>query len=273
MQKNCPPDKELNPKTGNCIKKCNADQERNQTTGRCVKRKNVVTKKNKVSPKVIADCPPDKERSLKTGNCIKKCNADQERNQTTGRCVKRKNIVTERIKSQPKVQPPQLSSSSSLTPQQLPSSSLTPQSRLKSSSTSSSYTKKQPGAMRLTEHNLIALNLKIKPQSVTKVVKSKVQKNQTKMTDKRRTKLMEEYQEYWNSFTNGYDAEIYDKMVKIAKKQYSKDEELAKFEEDFFQHFIKNDEYVKSTKKINRYYSERGHQKLINLREKANANN
>jgi serine/threonine protein kinase len=60
----CPPEKELNPNTGNCVKKCKPGFIRND---QFLCRKNT-TKKNK-----LTTCPPEKELNPNTGNCVKKC--------------------------------------------------------------------------------------------------------------------------------------------------------------------------------------------------------
>lgn len=122
--------------------------------------------------------------------------------------------------------------------------------------------------MALTEQNLIALNFKEASSiAVIKETKPKAPRKPAKMSEEQRNKRIAEYQDYWTGFINDYDAEIYAKLEKIAKKQYSKDEELANFEEQFYQNFIMNDECY--NKKINRYYSNKGHQRLVNLRNLA----
>lgn len=125
--------------------------------------------------------------------------------------------------------------------------------------------------LTLTENNLITLKLKesVSVSEKVKEVKPKGPKKPAKMSETQREKRIEEYNNYWSGFSNDEDAEIYDKLVKIAKKQYSKDEALANFEEEFYQHFMLNDDYDYSKKKINRYYCGKAHQKLINLRQKA----
>lgn len=52
--KACPEGKEINPKTGRCVKKCASNQERNKDTGKCEKK-----------------CPEGKEINPKTGRCVK----------------------------------------------------------------------------------------------------------------------------------------------------------------------------------------------------------
>lgn len=52
--KACPEGKEINPKTGRCVKKCGSNQERNKDTGKCEKK-----------------CPEGKEINPKTGRCVK----------------------------------------------------------------------------------------------------------------------------------------------------------------------------------------------------------
>jgi serine/threonine protein kinase len=86
--KPCPEGKEINPKTGRCIKiktrpDCPEGTIRNETTGRCVK---VKTEKK---------CPEGKVINPKTGRCIKnktekKCPEGKVINPKTGRCIKDK---------------------------------------------------------------------------------------------------------------------------------------------------------------------------------------
>jgi len=76
---------------------------------------------------------------------------------------------------------------------------------------------------------------------------------------------LEEEQEWLNDlledYITGEDNEIYNRLVKIAKKKYSKGEGVAEFQEQFFQNFITND------KKLNdNLYNLNKHMKLIKLR-------
>jgi len=74
----CPPGKELNPKTGKCVKAkpiknayepCPLGKERNPATGRCIKiKQNKTIKKREEEP-----CPNGKERNPKTRRCINNC--------------------------------------------------------------------------------------------------------------------------------------------------------------------------------------------------------
>ena len=54
MQQNCDKGKEINPKTGRCVKICKENQKRNQETGKCEK----------------SGCPEGKIINPKTGRCI-----------------------------------------------------------------------------------------------------------------------------------------------------------------------------------------------------------
>jgi len=76
----CPPGKEINPKTGRCIKSkpvkdlagpCPPGKERNPATGRCIKIKAV--KNGSRSGNVLEACPAGKERNPKTRRCVNKC--------------------------------------------------------------------------------------------------------------------------------------------------------------------------------------------------------
>lgn len=125
--------------------------------------------------------------------------------------------------------------------------------------------------LALTVENLNAVNpaaavvekpIKDKPKA-----KAKAAPKPKKMSDEQRNKLIANYREYWNSFINNEHNEIYVMLRKIAKKQYSKDAELAKFEEEFYQHFIANDK--KFNNELNDYYDVKLHNKLIKLREEA----
>lgn len=117
--------------------------------------------------------------------------------------------------------------------------------------------------LALTMENLQALNQEVNQVSAS-MPKQKAQKEKVKrkMSDTQRSELIKNYQNYWNSFINDENDEIYTFLRKIAKKQYSKDPELAKYEEEFYQHFIAND-------KMNNLYSERWHNYLIRLRKRA----
>ena len=82
--KPCPDGKELNPKTGRCVKiktqkatDCPAGKTRNPKTGRCVKNKTQRTR----------DCPEDKEINHNTGRCVKKCKSGYLRDENF-KCVK-----------------------------------------------------------------------------------------------------------------------------------------------------------------------------------------
>lgn len=79
----CPPGKEINPKTGRCIKSkpvkdlagpCPPGKERNPATGRCIKIKEAkVAKNSSRSGNVLEACPAGKERNPKTRRCVNKC--------------------------------------------------------------------------------------------------------------------------------------------------------------------------------------------------------
>jgi serine/threonine protein kinase len=137
----CPPEKELNPKTGNCVKRCepgfvrndkflcrkNAtkpgcppEKELNPNTGNCVKRcepgfvrnDKFLCRKNATKPgklqtgklqtgKLQTDCPPEKELNPNTGNCVKKCEPRFIRNDKF-LCRKNKTIKKSYIKSNSK---------------------------------------------------------------------------------------------------------------------------------------------------------------------------
>ncbi len=117
--------------------------------------------------------------------------------------------------------------------------------------------------LALTMENLQAINQEVNQvPTLAPKLKEKKEKVERKMSDTKRNELIKNYQNYWNSFINDENDEIYTFLRKIAKKQYSKDPELAKYEEEFYQHFIAND-------KMNNLYSERWHNYLIRLRKRA----
>ena len=76
--KECPEGKEINPKTGRCVKKCKEGEVRDKITGKCIKIK---LKKRK-------ECPEGKEINPKTGRCVKKCKEGEVRDKITGLCKK-----------------------------------------------------------------------------------------------------------------------------------------------------------------------------------------
>jgi len=108
----CPPEKEINPNTGNCVLKCKEGHERNAEF-KCVKTRKVpkapekapekvpekVPEKapekapekvpEKVPEKAIKECPEGKELNPKTGRCVLKCKDGQVRNEDF-KCVKAK---------------------------------------------------------------------------------------------------------------------------------------------------------------------------------------
>jgi serine/threonine protein kinase len=92
--KPCPEGKEINPKTGRCIKinvqknvdaPCPPGKERNPKTGRCIKIKTETNKPNGSSE----PCPPGKDRNPKTRRCINKCKDGYERN-AAFKCTRKK---------------------------------------------------------------------------------------------------------------------------------------------------------------------------------------
>lgn len=124
--------------------------------------------------------------------------------------------------------------------------------------------------LALTVENLNAVNpaaAVVVEKPIKEKAKAKAAPKPKKMSDKQRNELIANYKSYWDSFLNREHNEIYHILRKIAKKQYSKDAELAKFEEEFYQHFIANDE--KFNNELNNYYDVKLHNKLIKLREEA----
>jgi serine/threonine protein kinase len=83
--RDCPSDKELNPKTHKCVLKCKEGFERSSDTFRCIKSKTQKT------------CPEGKELNPKTNKCIKSksktqktCPEGKELNPKTNKCIKSK---------------------------------------------------------------------------------------------------------------------------------------------------------------------------------------
>jgi len=95
----CPPGKEINPKTGRCIKfkpvkdlagPCPPGKERNPATGRCIKIKESKAAKNgSRSGNVLEACPAGKERNPKTRRCVNKCKDGYSRD-TNFKCTRKK---------------------------------------------------------------------------------------------------------------------------------------------------------------------------------------
>lgn len=91
----CPPGKEINPKTGRCIKSkpvkdlagpCPPGKERNPATGRCIKIKEAKVTKNGSRSE---PCPSGKERNPKTRRCVNKCKDGYERD-ANFKCTRKK---------------------------------------------------------------------------------------------------------------------------------------------------------------------------------------
>lgn len=80
----CKSDKEINPKTGRCVKKCKRSHKRDENTGLC--RTTKLPKPTRKSPRT--PCSSKQETNPETGKCRSKCRSDQERDSGTGRCRK-----------------------------------------------------------------------------------------------------------------------------------------------------------------------------------------
>ena len=96
-KKTCPPGKEVNPKTGRCIKKHVTKSSKKPTSAKKPVKKPASAKKpvkksaKKPVKKQTKKCPPGKEVNPKTGRCIKKvCPPGKKLNIKTNRCVKDK---------------------------------------------------------------------------------------------------------------------------------------------------------------------------------------
>ena len=86
-EKECPPGKVLNPKTGICEKECPPGKVLNPKTGRCITEKPAKPAK----PAKEKECPPGKVLNPKTGICEKECPPGKVLNPKTGRCITEKN--------------------------------------------------------------------------------------------------------------------------------------------------------------------------------------
>ena len=130
----CKEGKEINPKSGKCVKICKSGSERNPNTGRCKKVSYVRVPRpipgpeNRPKPD-LKFCKDGFERSQKSGKCVKICKSGNERNPKTGRCkkvsgTKNKPIPDPQVPSTPVLQvPPQVPSKSA---SRVPSKSVSP---------------------------------------------------------------------------------------------------------------------------------------------------
>jgi hypothetical protein len=95
-QESCDADgKDLNVKTGRCVKKCGPLQIRYPETGKCAKPGRAPVPRAKTAKRTRApkntqeSCDADgKDLNVKTGRCVKKCGPLQIRNRETGKCAK-----------------------------------------------------------------------------------------------------------------------------------------------------------------------------------------
>jgi len=90
----------------------------------------------------------------------------------------------------------------------------------------------------LTKANLELLGFKeVSPAKPAKPAKpKKTRKTSTAQINKEKAF----YNTRLNEFNEGEHMEVYYLLEKIAKRKYHKNEELAAFQEDFYQNFIKN---------------------------------
>jgi hypothetical protein len=105
IPKICPEEKEINIKTGRCVKKCKINQYRDINTSKCKslpKKGKIVNVSNSSSYKSALSnfeypknkkrvnkfkiCPKEKEFNFKTGRCVKKCKINQYRDIYTSKC-------------------------------------------------------------------------------------------------------------------------------------------------------------------------------------------
>jgi flagellar capping protein FliD len=83
-------------------------------------------------------------------------------------------------------------------------------------------------------------------------------------TDKMLEKEKEIQNDFMEGFISGSDNQIYEFLTNIAKRKYSKYENIKQIQEEFYQKFIKMDNY---TYKMN---NEELHDKLLEYRINAN---
>lgn len=111
---------------------------------------------------------------------------------------------------------------------------------------------------------LLTLLEKSNKQILNKQISNKEISNKQKMSDKYFNKLVTIYNKiYLQAYHDNINNDIYHLLKNIAKKKYFKNERFAKFQEDFFQDFIKDK---------NGLYDEKLHNKLIEIRDKVNKN-
>ena len=97
-KKTCPPGKEVNPKTGRCVKKPESAKKPVKKHVKKPVKKPVKKHVEKPVKKQTKKCPPGKEVNPKTGRCVKKptkkgkkvCEPGKKLNPKTNRCVKDK---------------------------------------------------------------------------------------------------------------------------------------------------------------------------------------
>lgn len=81
------------------------------------------------------------------------------------------------------------------------------------------------------------------------------------VTDELRRKKIAQYEKDWRNYMTGNDeGNIYDKLIKIAKKKYSIDRQMAQYEENLLQRYLERGE---ASDMFNEYY----HNKVIEARE------
>jgi serine/threonine protein kinase len=91
LNKRCPEDKELNPKTNRCVNKCKVGYSRNNLF-KCVKTKSNIPKIKASKSFTRKLCPQDKELNPKTNRCVNKCKVGYSRN-SDFKCVRTKSNI------------------------------------------------------------------------------------------------------------------------------------------------------------------------------------
>lgn len=221
--------------------KCGKDRACDRKTKRC-KPKKSVSGKIYMSPLGSPACKPGK------------CGKDMACDRKTQRCKPKGKKATMRktppvIKEAPRIPtPPAILTLSPAVPNRVSSSS--------------------PVYVGLTKDNLIKLGLRpATPKQDPPVKRAKITNPNPapkNMSEKMFEKEKGYYYVYLDDFKNGHNAEIYDVLVNIAKRKYSKYENVKEFQEEFYQNFMKIDDDYDS-------YSEEDHKKLEKLRAKADS--
>jgi len=228
--------------------KCGKDKACDRKTKRCKPKKPNVSHNDK-----------DKETPCKPGKCGKDsaCDRKTQRCKPKGKKATRKNTpilksATPAVEPAPMVEDP--------TPIPTPSPVLTP-------SPEKTPPPVSPIHVGLTKDNLMKMGLRPptpKKETPVKRKPTRIRNTPKNMSDKIFEREKSYYDIYLEDFKNAIHNEIYDFLEKIAKRKYSKYENMKEFQEEFYQNFMKIDNKY-------RLYYETGHKRLEKLREKTDS--